>query len=175
MHPLLLPLMLAGPKAGIVETVALSGTQGSPTLRTYIDEASGTVNLYFVVASQDSGAPANINKGNVEWTKYIEGNQAVYTGISTASTWVNVKDYAGTYWVKLTLDAGDACNGVSSATFGVWHALSGSNIFFGWQTSSVVAITDGTVKVEIADNTPQDSNIVATGYYQGRVRASSGA
>lgn len=169
MHPLLLPLMLAGPKAGVVETVSLSGTQGSPVFRSYLGLQPDTAVLVYTIAASDS-VLNSIGKGNVEWAGYDEGDLATFTGISTATTWVNVKEFTGTYWVRFTLDSGDTCNAAATATFGVWHSLTVGNRFFGWQNDGIQPY-GGVVKVEIADNTPQDSNIVATGYYQGNVLA----
>lgn len=171
MHPVLLPLMLVGAKAGVVTNVALSGTQGAPILRTYDGVAPGTGNITFVIAGVDF-LQAGINRGNVESAGYKEGTQSSYTGINTATTWINTKDYTGDYWVRWNNDSGDTANWAGNSQVNTWIKITNpdSNVLFGWSHSGPI-FREGVVKVEIADaQEPIGSNILATGYYSGQVR-----
>ena len=99
---------------------------------------------------------------------FKDGVQAVF---STIHSWVIPNDYQeGPYYVRLTAFADTPPDFASPAVDGsTWHTTFG-NIEFGWSHNGVF-FREGTVKIEIATDSG-GTNIVATGYYRGRVNSS---
>lgn len=134
------------------EKVTLSGSSGSPNVATdnAISPADAEVSWEFRTDGSvwrlfDNAADSQFNAG-VQWNPS--------PGID--------------YWIRFTLDAGDAAN--VGNTFGVWHKLAGagsSNRSFGWrEIQSGFQTEAGTAQVDIATDVA-GSNIVATGFYRG--------
>lgn len=148
--------------ASPAETVSLQGTVGVPIIRQILgfSESSETYHLNFCFCSVTS-APNSLTRGYAEWAGYKEGNLASYTQIHA---WVIPTDYQeGPYWIRATFVADNAPD---TGTLDVWISMA-SNVFWGWSHNGPTART-GTIKVEIATDSG-GSNIVATGYYRGRV------
>lgn len=147
------------------ETVYLQGTAGSPVTRTMFgfSESSETYHISFNVCSITSG-PNSLTRGKFEWAGYKEGDLAVYTEIHD---WVVPNDFQqGPYYIRVTYESGTTPD---FGTLDTWLS-SASNVIFGWSHNGPI-VREGVVKVEIATDSG-GSNIVATGYYKGRVNSS---
>lgn len=131
------------PASGVIETVTLSGTTGTPntTLTVKLSPTDATAGWDFNSdGTVDNEATAGISQfnGGVEW-------------IDLSPT--------GSYWIRATLNAGNAPD---SGTLGTWLALTISR---SWRwTITGTGTTSGSVKIEIATDSG-GSTIVATGYY----------
>lgn len=152
------------------ETVTLLGTAGAPIIRNEFgfSESGETYHIQFNLCSVTS-APNSLTRGKMEKAGYKEGISAVFTEIHD---WVTPNDYQeGPYYVRLTAFADTAPDFSSHAVNGTtWHDMTGTNVYFGWSHNGPI-IREGVVKVEIATDSG-GSNIVATGYYRGRVNSS---
>lgn len=168
MFPYLLAAIAARPKQLPEETVSLFGTAVAP--RTVISTAFGGADAKcsWVVAGTFS-IPNGILRGYVGKAQWINNDQAVYTSVDSPEAWVEPKDYQnGPYYVRGTLESGDTPNLPGSDQLGVWLKLENNvdNRFWGWQETGTFGTTQGTVKIEIADDAV-GTTILATGYYKG--------
>ena len=142
--------------AAVSETITLSGTSGAPNVSTDTEDT-----------------PTNAVAG---WRFYANGDvrrvvNSTYTLFNSGTEWSNV-DPANNYWLRATLDSGNAPNSGTGGT-GTWQVLAGPGestlISYEWLEDSdpfAEANTAGTLKIEIATDSG-GSNIVATGYYRG--------
>lgn len=137
-------------------TLTLSG--GDPSA-----SPAGTPNLASAFAILPSSATAG-------WRVDSDGKMyrrdgGTYTVFRDGIEWIADPPPAGTYYVRFTSVSGDTPTG-GDAT-GAWHQLNVDREV-NW-TQSSTGNQDGTVRIEIADDTsPIGTNILATGYYRGR-------
>lgn len=98
--------------------------------------------------------------------KYTEDGG--YVQFAAATEWVQPNTHQnGPYWIRATLDTGDADNWVSSDATGSWLALTSDRE---WRWTVSLGDREGTYKIEIATDAT-GTRIVATGYYGGEVHS----
>lgn len=161
----LIHLMTLGAGVPVRETVYLNGSSGSPVSQIF-SGSSDSSNIVWGFCFQPS-IPNNITDQDCLWAGYDTGDLAVYT---YQHALIRPIPFAGTYWIRASLHADTSPNWVSSNAMDTWISLGASNVLWGWNSTTFDVVT-GTIKVEIADGTPQDSNIIETGYYKGSVNA----
>ena len=139
------------------EVVTLSGTSGSPNTSTDTEDT-----------------PINALAG---WRFYANGDvrrvfASTYTLFNSGTEW-NSSTPGIDYWIRATLDSGNAPNTGASSTLNTWHQLVGgaAPTYLAWEwleSRDPIAefTTAGTLQIDIATDSG-GSNIVATGYYRG--------
>jgi hypothetical protein len=136
----------------VTEVVTLSGTSGAPNLSTDVET---------VPTNALAGWRFRAN-GTVErivsdvWTQFQDGVE-----------WVDTQDTpTGPFWIKATVDSGDAPNVGNSVD--LWFSLA-ALVTWAWEENSDPlneATTEGVIQVDISDES-DGTPILDTGFYKG--------
>ena len=160
-----------------VSVPSLSGTSESPNTIYSIDNTDGVIAGYavcswiFGAADAVSGGGYFTEQGSI--TRFdSDFGAGAYSYYQQDTTWLSDKEYTGIYWIRATLDSGDAPD-VGQA-LNTWHSLApGTTPAPDWQWQAegkFSAQSAGTLMIEIArdDGTGLAPGItIATGYYAG--------
>lgn len=137
----------------ISEVITLSGTTGDPNQAIDFETSPTNAQAWWDFKTDGriwkEGLSAGFFQSGTEWNS-------------------NYPDAPGRdYWIRATANADSAPN--LGQTLNTWHVLYGtgqSDRRWGWEEAAIGSYL-GSIKVEIATDSG-GSNIVATGYYEGR-------
>lgn len=164
-----------------VAVPSLSGTAVSPNTAQGFNQSDGvvpsTATAGWLIGTNDyvqgSPVPFQSQAGSISRYDSDFGGPATYILFNSSTEWISNKSYTETYWVRATLESGDAPG--SGYALNTWHDISPTSPtdpqpYWTWSASSKFDQRfTGTLKIEIArDNGAGAAGlIVATGYYEG--------
>jgi len=149
-----------------LDVLNLSGTQASPQNKEFTALEPRTATVAWLFGCND--APVNsILSGQTQFTAHDDLTfTPQYISVNTATDWVIPIGFSITYYIRATLDSGDAPT--SGDLLGVWLSLApgGANRVWTWLRVNLGNHT-GVLKIEIATDSA-GTDIVATGYYRAK-------
>ena len=153
------------------ETVSLSGTELAPISNSdIVFDDPGPVAAIIAISAVNTGN--NLSRGYIEWDAYVSGVMVSYSPIQA---WVSPLDFQdGPYYFRWNIVTGNSPNDTPTTVNSVvntWLPLTnGANSYFwNWETTSLITYKGATLKFEIATDSG-GSNIIATGYYETKVK-----